>query len=69
MIVVDTRSWLVLRNPEIKAEVAGSEPYAEWLAEHRIYIGESDRAPGRNGDRQHDARRSAPSATRLRMPA
>jgi glutamate synthase domain-containing protein 1 len=38
MIVVDTARGVVLRNPEIKAEVAGKAPYGEWLAAGRVAI-------------------------------
>jgi len=38
MVVVDTARQLVLRNPEIKAEVAALEPWQEWLAENRATL-------------------------------
>jgi glutamate synthase (ferredoxin) len=38
MILVDTERGIVLRNDELKAEVAATAPYAEWLAEHRIVL-------------------------------
>lgn len=38
MILVDTRRGVVLHNPELKAEVAASAPYAEWLAKGRITL-------------------------------
>ena len=68
MIVVDTARGLVLQNPEIKSEVAGSAPYAEWIAEHRLYIGESDWAPAETAIANMTATQRS-SATRLRMPA
>jgi glutamate synthase (ferredoxin) len=36
MILVDTSRGVILRNEEIKREVAGSAPWAEWLKEHRV---------------------------------
>ncbi len=36
MILVDTSRGVILRNEEIKREVAGSAPWAEWLREHRV---------------------------------
>ncbi|GIW04426.1 MAG: glutamate synthase [Thermomicrobiales bacterium] len=47
MIVVDTRRGLVLRNPEIKQEVAARAPYGEWLTARRITIRASDESPAR----------------------
>ncbi len=38
MIVVDTARGIVLRNDELKAEVANGAPYAEWLAQGRIKL-------------------------------
>ncbi len=38
MVVVDTARKTVLRNSEIKAEVAALEPWQEWLAENRIAL-------------------------------
>ena len=38
MIVVDTARGVVLRNDEIKAEIAGRRPYAEWLAAGRVTL-------------------------------
>jgi glutamate synthase domain-containing protein 2/glutamate synthase domain-containing protein 1/glutamate synthase domain-containing protein 3 len=45
MIVVDTERGEVLRNPEIKHEVAAQSPYAEWLARHRVSLPESLELP------------------------
>ena len=43
MVVVDTARKVVLRNPDIKAEVAGLEPWQEWIAENRVALSsESD---------------------------
>ncbi len=36
MILVDTSRGVILRNEEIKREVAGTAPWAEWLREHRV---------------------------------
>ena len=36
MILVDTSRGVLLRNEEIKREVAGIAPWAEWLAEYRL---------------------------------
>jgi glutamate synthase domain-containing protein 2/glutamate synthase domain-containing protein 1/glutamate synthase domain-containing protein 3 len=38
MIAVDTSRGVVLRNGEVKQEVASRAPYAEWLAEGRIKL-------------------------------
>ena len=38
MILVDTARGVVLRNDELKAEVAGGAPYADWLAQHRVTL-------------------------------
>ncbi|HVL24853.1 MAG TPA: glutamate synthase large subunit [Thermomicrobiales bacterium] len=38
MIVVDTARGVVLRNDELKKEVASRAPYAAWLAEGRIAL-------------------------------
>ena len=38
MILVDTERGVVLRNDELKAEVAATSPYATWLAEHRVTL-------------------------------
>jgi len=38
MVLVDTSRGVVLRNDEIKAEVAGRAPYARWLAENRVAL-------------------------------
>jgi glutamate synthase (NADPH/NADH) large chain/glutamate synthase (ferredoxin) len=38
MIVVDTERGEVLRNPEIKHEVASSAPYGAWLARRRVSL-------------------------------
>lgn len=38
MILVDTERGVVLRNNELKAEVAAAKPYADWLAEGRIKL-------------------------------
>ncbi|MGI8644056.1 MAG: glutamate synthase central domain-containing protein, partial [Thermomicrobiales bacterium] len=38
MILVDTERGVVLRNDELKAEVAATSPYADWLAEHRVTL-------------------------------
>ncbi len=43
MVVVDTARKLVLRNPEIKAEVAALEPWQEWIAEHRVSLSSDGR--------------------------
>jgi glutamate synthase (ferredoxin) len=45
MIVVDTRRGVVLRNPDIKAEVAGRKPYQEWLDRQRVCIDRDGSAP------------------------
>ncbi len=37
MIVVDTRRGIVLRNGDIKAEVAARKPYGEWLDHQRVF--------------------------------
>ncbi len=37
MILIDTARGVVLRNNDLKAEVAGNAPYAEWLQE-RIHL-------------------------------
>jgi glutamate synthase (NADPH/NADH) large chain/glutamate synthase (ferredoxin) len=46
MIVVDTRRGLVLRNPEIKAEVARLQPYGDWLGRQRVCVDRDDSIPG-----------------------
>ena len=38
MVLVDTSRGVVLRNDEIKAEVAGRAPYAEWLGANRVTL-------------------------------
>ncbi len=38
MVVVDTERKLVLRNPDIKAEVASLEPWQDWLAAERVAL-------------------------------
>jgi glutamate synthase domain-containing protein 2/glutamate synthase domain-containing protein 1/glutamate synthase domain-containing protein 3 len=38
MILVDTERGVVLRNAELKGEVATARPYAEWLAEGRVAL-------------------------------
>jgi len=38
MVLVDTARGVVLRNHEIKAEVAARAPYADWLAENRVAL-------------------------------
>ena len=38
MVVVDTARGLVLRNAEIKAEVAALQPWQDWIDEHRIRL-------------------------------
>jgi glutamate synthase (ferredoxin) len=38
MIVVDTARGVVLRNDELKAEVAAAAPYAGWLASGRVRL-------------------------------
>ncbi len=38
MIMVDTERGVVLRNDELKAEVAAAQPYAQWLADGRITL-------------------------------
>ncbi len=38
MIVVNTARGVVLRNDELKAEVAAAAPYAEWLASGRVRL-------------------------------
>ncbi|MDQ3044232.1 MAG: glutamate synthase large subunit, partial [Chloroflexota bacterium] len=38
MIVVDTSRSLLLKNDDIKAEVASTSTYATWLAENRIHL-------------------------------
>ncbi|MBA2520430.1 MAG: glutamate synthase large subunit, partial [Chloroflexia bacterium] len=38
MIVVDTRRGLVLRNDELKADVAAQAPYGDWLGRGRIHL-------------------------------
>ena len=38
MIVVDTERGVVLRNDELKAEVAGRAPYRKWLEEGRVKL-------------------------------
>jgi len=45
MIVVDTSRGVVLRNPDIKQEVASRKPYAEWLAARRPTLPERDTPP------------------------
>ncbi|MDQ2653697.1 MAG: glutamate synthase subunit alpha, partial [Chloroflexota bacterium] len=45
MIVVDTRRGVVLHNDELKAEVSGRQPYAEWLAEGRVDLDSCDESP------------------------
>jgi glutamate synthase domain-containing protein 2/glutamate synthase domain-containing protein 1/glutamate synthase domain-containing protein 3 len=47
MIVVDTRRGVVLRNPEIKSEVAGRQPFAEWLNRQRVNVDRDTSTPGR----------------------
>jgi glutamate synthase domain-containing protein 2/glutamate synthase domain-containing protein 1/glutamate synthase domain-containing protein 3 len=46
MIVVDTERGEVLRNAEIKHEVASSAPYAEWLKQRRVTLPGSLELPG-----------------------
>ena len=36
MVLVDTARGVVLRNHEIKADIAARAPYAEWLAANRV---------------------------------
>src|SRR5690606_11750438 len=38
MILVDTEAGLVLRNDDLKADIAGRKPYRQWLDEHRIRL-------------------------------
>ncbi|MDQ3514271.1 MAG: glutamate synthase large subunit, partial [Chloroflexota bacterium] len=38
MILVDTERGVVLRNDDLKTEVAGGAPYAAWLAEYRVVL-------------------------------
>ena len=38
MVLVDTEAGLVLRNDELKADIAGQQPYRQWLNEHRIRL-------------------------------
>ncbi|GIW03508.1 MAG: glutamate synthase [Thermomicrobiales bacterium] len=45
MIVVDTQRGVVLRNADIKHEIAARAPYGAWLTEHRVTIPASDEAP------------------------
>ncbi|MFT4037127.1 MAG: glutamate synthase large subunit [Thermomicrobiales bacterium] len=45
MIVVDTRRGVVLHNDELKAEISGRQPYAEWLAAGRIPVANCDETP------------------------
>jgi glutamate synthase domain-containing protein 2/glutamate synthase domain-containing protein 3 len=45
MIVIDTERGEVLRNAEIKAEIAGRAPYGEWIAQHRVTLPASIEAP------------------------
>ncbi|MCA9877595.1 MAG: glutamate synthase subunit alpha, partial [Thermomicrobiales bacterium] len=42
MIVVDTRRGVVLHNDDLKAEVSGRQPYAEWLAAGRVRVAACD---------------------------
>ena len=69
MIVVDTRRGVVLRNPEIKAEVAGRQPYADWLDRQRINVDRDASTPGRHAGREPDRGAGVHSATRPRTPA
>jgi glutamate synthase (ferredoxin) len=46
MIVVDTRRGLVLRNADIKGEVAGRKPYQEWLNRQRVNVDPDGSVPG-----------------------
>ncbi|HEV2108127.1 MAG TPA: glutamate synthase large subunit, partial [Thermomicrobiales bacterium] len=38
MILVDTERGVVLRNDELKVEVAATAPYAEWLSDFRVAL-------------------------------
>ncbi len=68
MIVVDTRRGVVLHNDELKAEVAGRQPYAEWLADISILSCETrnERTPSIDPGREADRVSSAPLATHRR---
>jgi glutamate synthase domain-containing protein 2/glutamate synthase domain-containing protein 1/glutamate synthase domain-containing protein 3 len=42
MLAVDTRQHRILKNQALKREVAGRLPYAEWLAERRLFLPPAD---------------------------
>ncbi len=44
MVLVDTEAGLVLRNDDLKADIAGRRPYRQWLDEHRIRLDPSPAA-------------------------
>ncbi|MBA3415038.1 MAG: glutamate synthase large subunit [Chloroflexia bacterium] len=46
MILVDTRRGLVLRNDDLKDEIAAGAPYSEWLAVGRVEIAAFALEPG-----------------------
>lgn len=39
MLMVDTDQGIVLRDPEIKSELASAHPYKEWLEKNRVVLG------------------------------
>lgn len=55
MIAVDLKYGALLRNNEIKAALARSQPYQEWLDTHLVRLAELPQQPGTSSDPAMDA--------------
>ena len=49
MFLVDTAQGRIIPDEELKAEIAGARPYAQWVAEHQVRSRTSRSPPASSG--------------------